>query len=279
MLNGVPQGSCLGPLLFLLYVNDIPFGNSSTVTHLYVDDTTLHYSSPSVTELNINLQRGANASSLLANSNKMVIHQQKSKIMILGSQRKLEGTKEYLNVKISGKTVQQSHCEKVLGVYLNSSLKWSDHVFKCIKNFNSKLELIRRAKPYLSPSHMLLLYNSIAKPTIEYCCSVWGNCSSELLKHVLLAQKRAARLLLNTDASCRSLELFQKLKIFPFSDIVRQRTLNLTFKSLSEVIYSLIVWPTYLKGQVTVMPLELRQICQYLLFNTQCHCSLSALNH
>ena len=58
MLNGVPQGSCLGPLLFLLYVNDIPFGNSSTSTHFHVDDTTLHYSSPSVTELNINLQGG-----------------------------------------------------------------------------------------------------------------------------------------------------------------------------------------------------------------------------
>ena len=86
MLNGVPQGSCLGLLLFLLYVNDIPFGNSSTSTHLYVDDTTFHYSSPSVTELNINLQRGANVLPFWATSNKTVIHPQKSKIMILGSQ-------------------------------------------------------------------------------------------------------------------------------------------------------------------------------------------------
>ena len=171
-------------------------------------------------------------------SNKMLIHPQKSKIMILGSQRKLEGTEEYLNVKISGKTVEQSHCEKVLGVYLDSSLTWSDHVFKCIiiKKFNSKLELIRRAKPYLSPNHTLLLYNSTAKPTIEYCCSVWGNCSSELLQQVLPAQKRAARILLNADTSCRSLELFQKLKICPFSDIVRQRILNLTFKSLNDLL-------------------------------------------
>ena len=96
----------MGPLLFLFYVNDIPFGNSSTSTHLYVDDITLHYSSPSFTELNINLQRGAKALSFWATSNKMVIHPQKSKIMILGSQRKLEGTEEYLNVKICGKTVE-----------------------------------------------------------------------------------------------------------------------------------------------------------------------------
>ena len=77
MLNGVPQGSCLGPLLFLLYVNDIPFGNSSTSIHLYVDDTTLHSSSLSVTQLNINLQRGANALSFWTTSNQMVIHPQK----------------------------------------------------------------------------------------------------------------------------------------------------------------------------------------------------------
>ena len=55
----------------------------------------------------------------------MVIHPQKSKNMILGSLRKLEGTEEYLNVKISGKTVEQSHCEKVLGVYLDYSPTWS----------------------------------------------------------------------------------------------------------------------------------------------------------
>ena len=157
--------------------------------------------------------------------------------MILGSQRKLEGTEEYLNVKIGGNTVEQSHCENVPGLYLDSSLTWSDHVFKCIKKFNSKLGLIRRAKPYLSPNHMLLLYSSTAKPTIEYCCSVWGNCSSELLQQVLLAQKRTARLLLNAETSCCSLELFQKLKICPFSDIVRQRILNLTFKSLNDLFH------------------------------------------
>lgn len=85
----------------------------------------------------------------------------------------------------------------------------------------------------LSPNHTLLLYNLIAKPTIEYCCSVWGKCSSELLQQVLLVQKRAARLLLNADASCPSLELFQKLKV-----IVHQRILNLAFKSLNDDLLS-----------------------------------------
>ena len=77
--------------------------------------------------------------------------------MILGSQRKVEGTEEYLNVKISGRTVEQSHWEKVLGVCLDSSLTWGHHVFKSIKMFNSKLELIRRAKPSVLKPHVVAL--------------------------------------------------------------------------------------------------------------------------
>lgn len=118
----------------------------------------------------------------------------------------------------------------------HSSLLWSDQLFKMIKKFNSKLELIRRAKPYLSSKHTKLLYNSVAQPSIEYCCSVWGNCTAEILQQVLLAQKRAAKRLSNADTFCRSLQLFQQLNFLPFSNIVRQQILNLTFKAINGLL-------------------------------------------
>jgi hypothetical protein len=78
-----------------------------------------------------------------------------------------------------------------------------------MKKYNDKLELVKRAKPYLTPKLLLLLYNSIAKPTLEYCCSVWGNCSTDALECVTSAQKHATRILLNADYTIPSITLFK----------------------------------------------------------------------
>jgi hypothetical protein len=86
--------------------------------------------------------------------------------------QKLSTINEPLNVSICGTTISQTTCEKLLGVHMDDSLTWNTHISHVIKKYNNKLELVKRAKPYLTPKLLLLLYNSIAKPTLEYCCSV-----------------------------------------------------------------------------------------------------------
>ena len=109
------------------------------------------------------------------------------------------------------------------------------YISAVIKKFNTKLDLVKRAKPYLTPELLLVLYNSLAKPTLEYCCSVWGNCSADALSQLTSAQKRAARILVNADYTTPSLTLFQHLQIIPIVDTIRHRILLQTFNCFHKI--------------------------------------------
>ena len=82
---------------------------------------------------------------------------------------------------------------------------------------------------------LLLLYNSIAKPTLEYCCSVWGNCSTDALECVISAQNCATRILLNADYTIPSLTLFKEINLIPIHDTIRHWILLQTFKCIYDI--------------------------------------------
>ena len=165
-----------------------------------------------------------------ASENRMSIHPNKTKVMLIGSRQKLST----INVSICGTTISQTTCEKVLGVHMDDSLTWNTHISHVIKKYNNKLELVKRAKPYLTPK-LLLLYNSIAKPTLEYCCSIWGNCSTDALGRVTSAQKHASRILLNADYTIPSITLFKGINLIPIHETIRHRILLQTFKCIYDI--------------------------------------------
>jgi hypothetical protein len=146
----------------------------------------------------------------------MAIHPNKTKVVLIGSRQKL------------------STINELLGVHMDDSLTWNTHISHVIKKYNNKLELVKRANPYLTPK-LLLLYNSIAKPTLEYCCSIWGNCSTDALGRVTSAQKRASRILLNADYTIPSMTLFKGINLIPIHDTIRHRILLQTFKCIYDI--------------------------------------------
>jgi hypothetical protein len=233
--SGVPQGSSLGPLLFILFINDIPLVNTESTSYIYVDDTTLTNSGPSTNSVRTQLQTGADNLTTWASENRMAIHPDKTKVMLIGTQKRLSNISEPLNISICGTTISQSSCEKFLGVHMDETLSWNKHISTFVKKYNTKLELVKRAKPYLTPDLLLVLHNSSAKPTLEYCCSVWGSCSKDALDHLASAQKRAARIILNADFTTPSLSLFKQLNIIPIDDTIRQHILLKTFNCLHEI--------------------------------------------
>ena len=125
--SGIPQGSSLGPLLFILFINDIPLANTQCNSYIYVDDTTLANSGPTINTVRTHLQCGADNLATWAPENRMAIHPDKTKVMLVGTKRKLATISEPLNISICGTTLSQSSSGKLLGIHMDDCLGWNEH--------------------------------------------------------------------------------------------------------------------------------------------------------
>ena len=99
----------------------------------------------------------------------------------------------------------------------------------CVLRLDSRLSLLRRINPYLTPGGSFHLYNACIHSHLLYCSSAWGNCSLTPLLRLLRVQKCAARVILNADFSTPSITLFSKLKWIPICDLVKWEILQLLF--------------------------------------------------
>ena len=130
-----------------------------------------------------------------------------------------------MEIYIDNIKLEEAAGEKLLGVVIDSNLSWNLHIDYLIKKLNSRICLLKRAKVYLTFACRKMLYNALIKPILEYCCTVWGNCTVGNLQRVLRLQKRCARLILDADTHQNSVKLFNKLDWLPIDDIIRIRKL------------------------------------------------------
>jgi hypothetical protein len=93
--------------------------------------------------------------------------------------------------------MNESQCEKVLGVFVDATFSWTEHINHIIKRVNSSLALLRRIKKYLNHKTIIMFYNAYILPHLDYCCSIWGDCSKYLLESLLKLQKSAAIIILD----------------------------------------------------------------------------------
>ena len=123
------------------------------------------------------------------------------------------------------------HCSTfLLGIRIDSNLSWNLHIDYITSKLNCRINLLRRSKQFLYLHCRKLLYNSLVKPILEYCCTVWGNCSKEQLNRLLRLQKRCARIILDANFQDNSVMLFTQLNWLPIDDIICARKLSLLHK-------------------------------------------------
>ena len=208
--TGVPQGSVLGALLYILYVNELPeviqileqteFREDCTECgHLccYVDDSTLTVTSDNADELSRKLTVQYRLLADFFGDNKLVINNEKTHLIVMGS-RKHRNIRREVEVNTGSILVKPSESEKLLGLNIHQSLKWREHIqdgnCSMLISLNRKLIALKKIAVNASFKTRLLVANACFQSVLLYMIPVWGGADNYLLNALQMAQNRAARI-------------------------------------------------------------------------------------
>ena len=168
--DGVPQGSILGPLLFLMFINDLPLYTDSANTDFYADDTTLYVIGKSLETIQRNLQVALDCLAKWCKYNGMLINTTKTKAMLITThQKRTSLANDQLSLHLNNDELNMIMNDKVLGIIIDNNLTWSQHVDKVCKKITTNLWLLSRIKDYLTTSQRIQFYKTYIQPHIDYC--------------------------------------------------------------------------------------------------------------
>ena len=189
--SGVPQGSVLGPTLFLIFINDLPTQVNSK-TRLFADDCVIYR------EINTDkdcqtLQNDLEALAKWEKTWGMSFHPEKCSIIRIHRKR----SPILFNYKLKGHTLLAESSTRYLGVDLSSNLTWNTHVDRTVKKGNSTLGFLRRNLRIGSEEVKTAAYFSLVRPKLEYCSTVWNPHTKALTNKLEMVQRRAARFTTN----------------------------------------------------------------------------------
>ena len=222
---GVPQGSVLGPLFFLIYVNDMVKACPQLELVLFADDTNIFAQGKELADLFERVNAGLEELSRWFRSNKLTLNLKKTEYMFFDGPRQQDLSQ--LTLKIGGELIRRVEGARFLGVWIDHELKWTDHINKVKTKVSQLLGVVGRTSSILSGNSIRTLYNGIVLPHLQYCLIVWGDFvggrNKTLASCLLKFQKRFVGMVAQAKGRYHADPLFAKFGMLKMDDLYRQQ--------------------------------------------------------
>lgn len=232
IVAGVPQGSILGPKLFLIYINDLP-KNVKTNIALFADDTAIYSSSGSKEILANNIQRHITDLEEYYNKWKIKINVNKTELIIHSHKRnKLTNI-----IKLYDENINVTNQAKYLGLILDKKLNYSQHTASIHKKANAAISILYPLlkNTYTSTHNKLLIYKACIRPIIMYAAPVWGNTCKSNYKKLQTIQNKCLKMALNVDKRTSTKLIHDTLKVPTIKEYILEHTKKFYNEKLNNI--------------------------------------------
>ena len=213
--HGVPQGSVLGPLLFLIYINDMHTSVKKSIIHHFADDTNLLCSGKNLKNLRKTMNKELSYLFEWLCANRLSLNTGKTEFIVF---RRHKLINEKFTLRINQTTIRESTKIKYLGVYLDKNLSWNFHITELCKKLSCAVGMLYKMKNLCSTSTLKAIYHSLFHSHLSYGISVWGLAKTSLTHKVILLQKKAIHVVAKEDFLAHTDNIFNELKIIKCSD-------------------------------------------------------------